>query len=67
MAYDKNSKTATMKYIKEKQQEVKIRFRKEDYEQRILPAIKKSGMATATFIKQAIDEKIIRDDLDKLD
>lgn len=65
MAYDSNSKTATMKYIKDKQQEIKIRFKKEDYDHRILPAIKKSGMATATFIKQAIDEKIIRDKLDK--
>ena len=65
MTYDSSSKIATMKYIKEKQQEIKIRFKKEDYDQRILPAIKKSGLATATFIKQAIDEKIIRDHLNK--
>ena len=65
MTYDTSTKTATMKYIKEKQQEIKIRFKKDDYDQRILPAIKKSGLATATFIKQAIEEKITRDVLDK--
>ena len=65
MTYDNSSKTATIKYIKEKQHEIKIRFKKIDYDQYILPAIKKSGLATATFIKQAIDEKIIRDNLNK--
>ena len=63
MGYDEIAKTATLKYIKEKQQQITLRFKKEDFEQRIQPAIEKSGMATATFIKQAIDEKIERDGL----
>ena len=61
MAYNDISKKATIKYIKEKQREVKIRFKKDDYDNRIGPAIKKSGVPTATFIKNAIDEKIARD------
>ena len=63
MAYNDISKKATIKYIKDKQREVKIRFKKDDYDTRIEPAIKKSGVPTATFIKAAIDEKIARDGL----
>ena len=57
------SKQATLKYIKSKQQEIKIRYRKDEFDERIQPAIKKSGLPTATFIKDAIEEKIERDKL----
>lgn len=63
MSYDETAKKATMKYIKTKQQEVKIRIKKDDYEKNIQPAIEKSGLATATFIKKAIEEKIEREGL----
>lgn len=63
MAYDEVSKQATLKYIKSKQQEIKIRYRKDEFDERIQPAIKKSGLPTATFIKNAIEEKIERDKL----
>lgn len=63
MAYDEVSKQATLKYIKSKQQEIKIRYRKDEFDERIQPAIKKSGLPTATFVKDAIEEKIERDKL----
>ena len=63
MAYDEVLKQATLKYIKSKQQEIKIRYRKDEFDERIQPAIKKSGLPTATFIKDAIEEKIERDKL----
>ncbi len=61
MAYNETAKKATMKYIKDKMQQFTIRFKKDDYENRIKPAIEASGLAPTTFIKQAIDEKIERD------
>lgn len=63
MAYNEAAKKATIKYIKEKLRQYTIRFNKEDYEQRIAPAIEASGMNVSAFIKAAIDEKIERDGL----
>ncbi len=63
MAYNEAAKKATMKYIKEKMQQLTIRFNKSDYNERIKPAIEKSGLKPTTFIKQAIDEKIERDSI----
>ena len=63
MAYNEIAKNATIKYIKDKQQRLEIKYKKEEYDQRIRPAIERSGLPTATFIKQAIDEKIERDGL----
>ena len=63
MAYNEASKKATIKYIKEKMQQFTIRFNKNDYDERIKPAIEKSGLKPTTFIKQAINEKIERDGL----
>lgn len=63
MAYGESANKATLKYKKEKQRPVNFSYKKEEYEQRILPAIKKSGLPVATFIKQAVDEKIERDHL----
>ncbi len=59
MSYDNASKQATMKYIKEKQQEIKVRYKKNEFENEILPAIEQSGLPVATFIKQAVSEKIL--------
>ncbi len=59
MGYNDASKKSTMKYIKEKQQEIKVRYKKDEYENDILPVIEQSGLPVATFIKQAVSEKII--------
>ncbi len=58
MAYDESAKISTIRYIKEKQQEIKIRYKKEEFEQEILPAIEKTGLPVATFFKIAVAEKI---------
>ena len=59
MGYNDASKKSTMKYIKEKQQEIKVRYKKDEYENDILPVIEQTGLPVATFIKQAVSEKII--------
>ena len=61
MSYGENSKKSTMKYIKDKQQEIKVRYKKDEYLLEILPTIKKSGLPVATYIKLAIKEKIAAD------
>lgn len=63
MGYDDVAKKATLKYRKDKQHPISLAYKQEEYESRIQPAIEKSGLPTATFIKQAIDEKIERDGL----
>jgi len=63
MAYNEATKKATIKYMRYKVKCINLRFRKTDYEQRIQPAIARSGLPAATFIKQAINEKIDRDGL----
>lgn len=63
MAYDEISKKATLKYRKDKQHPISISYKQEEYESRIKPAIEKSGLPTATFIKLAIEEKMERDEL----
>lgn len=50
-----------MKYMKDKMKIINLRIRKDEYENDIKPYIDKSGMPTATFIKAAIKEKIMRD------
>lgn len=61
MAYSEASKRAAIKYEKEKMKRIILKYKTEDYENVILPAVKKSGLPTATYIKQAIEEKIERD------
>lgn len=61
MAYNESAMKSAIKYVKEHQKQIVIKYKKEDYESRIQPAIKKSGLPTATFIKQAIEEKIERE------
>ncbi len=63
MAYSEASKRAVSKYTKEKVKSILLRVKKSDYEDRILPAIKKTGLPVMTFIRMAIDEKIERDQL----
>lgn len=63
MAYSEAAKRATIKYTQEKVKRLEIRYTKEEFEQRIEPAVEKSGIPVATFIKEAIEEKIERDQL----
>lgn len=63
MAYNESSKKATMKYMKDKMKIINLRIKKDEYEKNIQPAIEKSGLPVATFIKRAIEEKINRDNL----
>lgn len=53
-------KKAKIKYVKEKQHRVEVAWKKTEYAERIEPAIKESGLPVATFIKEAVDEKIGR-------
>lgn len=63
MAYSKQQNETNKAYVKSHQKRIPLRYKNEDYEGRIRPAIEKSGLPTATFIKKAIDEKIERDGL----
>lgn len=61
--YNEKEKDRSIRYIKNKLQRLEVRYQKDEYEGRIQPAIEKSGKPVATFIKEAIDEKIERDGL----
>lgn len=61
MTYTPASNKATRKYVETKQKRIEIKYKTEIYEERILPAIEKSGLSVASFIKKAVDEKIERD------
>ena len=59
--YDSDvGRKATLKYIREKTKQVTLRWKQTEYDERIAPAIEKSGIPMTTFIKQAVDEKIAR-------
>lgn len=60
MAYSEKQNEYNKKYVKEKQKQVVIKYRKEDWENCILPNIKETGLPVAAYIKEAINEKIIR-------
>jgi len=64
VAYNEKVKVQNMKYIAENQHRIGVNWLKEDFEKRVKPAIDKSGMPVATFIKTAVNEKIDRDELD---
>ena len=66
MSYDESAKKSTIKYIKEKQHEIKLRYKKEEYEKYVLPSVIKSGLPLATYIKQAVYEKIKEDEATEL-
>lgn len=61
MAYNENAKNSNLKYFKDKQKRVSLNWLKDDFENRIEPAIRKSGKPTATFIKEAVEEKLRKD------
>lgn len=63
MAYSESLKNTNLKYFKNNQRRIALNWLKDDYEMRIAPAIKRSGMPTSTFIKEAVEEKLIRDSL----
>jgi len=42
---------------------VNLKFKNEEYYEDLLPCIERSGMKVATFVKEAIREKIERDGL----
>lgn len=61
--YSEKDKQRTIAYIKNNLKRLEVRYTNEEYESKIAPAIEKTGLATAAFIKQAIAEKIERDGL----
>lgn len=61
--YNTSAKNANLKYLKNNQKRVSLNWLKDDFEQRVEPAIKKSGLPVSTFIKQAVEEKLIKDGL----
>lgn len=58
--YNESRKNSTIKYKKNKQKRLSIDWLKEDYENRIEPAIKQTGYKRNSFIKEAIIEKLQR-------
>ena len=63
MAYSESLKDTNLKYFKNNQRRIALNWLKDDYEKRVAPAIKRSGKPTSTFIKEAIEEKLVRDSL----
>ncbi len=58
MSYNSKANESAKKYKGKKQKQIALSYRIDEYELEILPAIKRSGMPIATFIKEAIQEKI---------
>ena len=58
MSYNEGSKKSTLKYIKDKQHEIKIRYKKDEYELEIAPIIEQSGLTVAGFFKEAVAARI---------
>ena len=63
MAYSESLRNTNLKYFKNNQRRIALNWLKDDYEKRIAPAIKRSGKPTSTFIKEAVEEKLVRDAL----
>ena len=63
MAYTKAAMKSSIKYVKEHQKQIIIKYKNDEYTQHIQPAIEKSGLPTATFIKRKKKKKIERDGL----
>lgn len=61
MTYNEARKKATIKFIKKTYKQLVIRYKAEEYKFHIEPAIKESGLSVSSFIKTAVEEKIIRD------
>ena len=60
-----STKRAIANYHKYKLKRVPLDLNKRDFEDRIKPAIDRSGLPVQTFIKAAIEEKIAREGLDE--
>jgi len=63
MAYRESTKKATIKYIQGGLKSVTVRWKIDFFNDKIAPAIERSGKPYATFIKEAVEEKIARDGL----
>lgn len=63
MAYSESLRDANLKYFKNNQKRIALNWLKDDYEKRIAPAIKRSGKPISAFIKEAVEEKLVRDAL----
>lgn len=61
MPYNENLKDTNLRYFKNNQRRIALNWLKDDYEKRVAPAIKRSGKPTSTFIKEAVEEKLVRD------
>lgn len=63
MTYNDKTKKYTTKYMQNKQVRVPLNWLKSDYEGRVKPAILSTGIPVGTYIKDAVNEKMIRDGL----
>lgn len=59
--YSKAKGQAMIRYSKKSQHRVTLTFKTEDYEKLIQPYVEASGKPVSTFIKEAIFEKIERE------
>ncbi len=62
MSYGKSANKSAQKYKSISQKQIALSYKKDEYEKEILPAIEKSGLPVATYIKLAIAEKILSDE-----
>lgn len=51
--YDEKQRAYTLEYLK-KQKQISIFFKQDEYNENILPAIRKSGLGPTTFVKAAV-------------
>ena len=63
MAYNETKKKADLKYMKAHQKRVSLNWIQPEFDEVIAPAIQKSGLPVSTFIKQAVREKLERENL----
>ena len=61
MSYNEATNTSSKKYKSQKQKQIALSYVKDEFEIEILPVIKRSGLPVATYIKKAIEAKIIED------
>ena len=63
MAYNKKVKEINAKYMQNSQVRVPLNWLKSDFEGRVKPAILSTKTPISTYIKNAVNEKMIRDGL----
>lgn len=63
MPTSENKKAYDIKYRKENQKRVEVNWLKKDFEERIYPGIQKTGKPVNTFIKEAVEEKLQRENI----